>query len=157
MVLTHTPRPQRPAAPLVMFPSSPLALCRGRSWSPCPIIRRTDRDQGAGTRDVLHLFYLLNRIGPPPQFLLTRYSSQHPSQREAAGDRAAPIPLHAGGEQLSQEGFLQVSEVLLLCSILKIHDIFSHLENLLPKLIAYFRAMEDICAAPYILAQFGLL
>lgn len=102
-------------------------------------------------------FIYLTGSGHPPQFFLTRYSSQHPLQREAAGDRAAPIPLHAGGEQLSQEGFLQVSEVLLLCSILKRHDIFSRLENLLPKLITYFRAMEAIFAAPYILAQFGLL
>lgn len=34
----------------------------------------------------------------------------------------------------------------------KIHDTFFHLENLLSKLIVHFRAMKDICVAPYILA-----
>lgn len=51
---------------------------------------------------------------------------------------------------------VRLSGPLLLCSILKIHDIFFHLENLLPKLIVYFCAMKGICAAPYILAQFDL-
>lgn len=38
---------------------------------------------------------------------------------------------------------------------LKIRDIFFRLENLLPQLMAYFRAMKEICAAPYSLARFG--
>lgn len=63
-------------------------------------------------RDVLHLFYLFNRIRPHSQFFLTWDSSQHLLQREAAADWAPSVPLRSGGEQLLQEGFLQLSETL---------------------------------------------
>ena len=112
LVLIHTARPKRSVTPLLMLPSSPLTLCHGRSRSLCCIISRTDRDHGVGTRNVLHLFYLFNGMRPRSQFFLTRDSSQHLLQREAAADRAASIPFHAGGEQLLQEGFLQARETV---------------------------------------------
>lgn len=95
-----------------MFPRSPLTLCRGRSWSPRPIIRRTDRDQGAGMRDVLHLFYLFNRIRPPsPVFPYPVFFSAPFAEGSSRGQGCShPSPCGrrtalAGGISSGQWGF----------------------------------------------------
>jgi len=104
-------------------------------------------------------FIYLTRSGHTPSFSLPGIllSTFYRGKQQQTG-LLPPLSMQKEDSSCRRDFFrlARPSGLLLLCSVLKIHDTFFHLENLLPKLIAYFHAMKGICMAPYILAQHDL-